>query len=658
MIQEIIRAVQGDRRRLAAVMLTDMVGFSGLTQLDERLALSLAHEQEQIVRATVAHFGGRVVKSLGDGVLAEFASALNAVKCALRVQEAVEERNLAANGQPVLLRIGIHLGDVEHRGSDVFGDAVNIVARVEPHSDHGGVCVSRQVYDQVHNKLEARFESIGTPRLKNIDAAIELYRVGRSGGAQHQSAVPPVPPAQNLRLVVLPFANISPDPNDEYFADGMTEELIERLAHVQSLRVIARTTAMRYKGSRETALEIGRALRVGMALECSVRKAGNRIRVTAQLIDTGSEEHLWSSRYDRELDDVFAIQDDIASQIAAAVTAHLAGLGVAVSLSASAAEQDTADMTAYTEFLQARKLLRDKVSEATIREALALFVKAVARDPGFARARVGAADCYIWLGGEGCLPFGDSTRKAREQLDAALATNDDLAEAHSVLSGILLSEDQTAAAAREARRAIDLNPSLSDPYRWLAQIEAGAGNIGEAVRLLEDAYRIDPLDVNVLAFLGRAYFYAGREAEAVSHWARTESLVGFRIYQHRTEYYLSRQDYANAAVTLHQMARLRPDSVWVLTYRGILAAQQGDLQSARRSIETLAELERSGVLTCFFAGFVHSSLGEWDAYFQCMERAFELRQLPLMELLYSPLLEAARQDPRHDELLRRQRELG
>jgi adenylate cyclase len=650
--------VQGDRRRLAAVMLTDMVGFSGLTQRDERLALSLAHEQEQIVRATVAQYGGRVVKSLGDGVLAEFASALNAVKCALRVQEAVEERNLAANGQSVLLRIGIHLGDVEHRGSDVFGDAVNIVARVEPHSDHGGVCVSRQVYDQVHNKLEARFESIGTPRLKNIDAAIELFRVGGSGGAQYQSAVSPASPAQTLRLVVLPFANISPDPNDEYFADGMTEELIERLAHVQSFRVIARTTAMRYKGNRETALEIGRALRVGMALECSVRKAGNRIRVTAQLIDTGSEEHLWSSRYDRELDDVFAIQDDIASQIAAAVTAHLAGLGVAVSLSASSPEQDTADMTAYTEFLQGRKLLRDKVSEATIREALDLFEKAVARDPGFARARVGAADCYVWLGGEGCLPFGDSTRKAREQLAAALATNDDLAEAHSVLSGILLSEDQTAAAAREARRAIDLNPSLSDPYRWLAQIEAGAGNIGEAVRLLEDAYRIDPLDVNVLAFLGRAFFYAGREAEAVSHWARTESLVGFRIHQHRTEYYLSRQDYANAAVTLHQMERLRPDSVWVLTYRGILAARQGDLQSARRSIETLAELERSGVLTCFFAGFVHSALGEWDAYFQCMERAFELRQLPLMELLYSPLLEAARQDARHDELLRRQRELG
>lgn len=636
-------------------MLTDMVGYSRLAQRNENLALDLAQEQDQIVRAVVAHFGGRVVKSLGDGVLAEFADALSAVKCSVRIQEAVEERNSTAEGERISLRIGIHLGDVEHRGNDVFGDTVNIVARIESQADHGAVCVSRQVYDQVHNKLDVSFESIGTPKLKNIDTPIELYRIAQVGGEPRWSASSSAPSEESLRIVVLPFANISPDPNDAYFADGMTEELIEKLAHVKNLRVIARTTAMRYKGSRETALEIGRALRVGLALECSVRKAGSRIRVTAQLVDTRSEEHLWASRYDRELDDVFAIQDDIASQIAAAVSAHVAGLGVAVSLSADLAEPDTADMAAYTEFLQGRKLLRDKVSEGTIRQALALFEKAVDRDPGFARARVGAADCYIWLGGEGSLPFADSTRKAREQLAKALAENDKLAEAHSVLSGILLSEDETAAAAREARRAIELSPSLSDPYRWLAQIEAGEGNIDEAVRLLEEACRIDPLDVNVLAFLGRAYFYAGREAEAVNHWARTESLVGFRTHQHRTEYYLSRQDQGKAEASLRQMERLRPDSVWVLTYRGILAVQQGDPDAARGCLQTLAELDRHGVLTCFFAGFVHFALGEWDAFFQCLERALELRQLPLLELLYSPLYEASRGDSRYRDLLRRQR---
>jgi class 3 adenylate cyclase/pSer/pThr/pTyr-binding forkhead associated (FHA) protein len=178
---------QRDRRQLAAVMLTDMVGYSSLAQRDENLALDLAHEQDLIVRAIVTHFDGRAVKSLGDGVLAEFPSALDAVKCALRVQEAVEERNSAAGGEHIWLRVGVHLGDVVHRGDDVFGDAVNIVARIEPQADYGGVCVSRQVYDQVHNKLEVRFESIGTPKLKNIDTAIELYKIARTGSSPHRS---------------------------------------------------------------------------------------------------------------------------------------------------------------------------------------------------------------------------------------------------------------------------------------------------------------------------------------------------------------------------------------------------------------------------------------------------------------------------------------
>jgi TolB-like protein len=638
------------------MMLTDMVGYSSLTQRDEKLALELAREQDHIVRATAATFGGRTVKSLGDGVLVEFASALDAVKCALEIQNAIDERNSAAEGEHVALRIGVHLGDVVHRDEDVFGDAVNIVARIEPHADHGGVCVSQQVYDQVHNKLEASFRSIGSPKLKNIETAIELYKVAPASAPSPTGAraSPPQLDESLRRIVVLPFANISSDSADEYFADGMTEELIEKLAHVSGLRVIARTTAMHYKNSQETALEIGRTLRVGMVLECSVRKANKRVRITAQLIETGSEEHLWAARYDRDLDDVFAIQDDIAGQIAEAISAHVEGLGGAVSLSAVPAQQDTTDLEAYTDFLQGRKLLRDKVSEGTIRQALTFFEKAVGRDPDFARARVGAAECYLWLGAEGSWPLADSTRRAKEELATALAENDALAEAHSALSGMMLGEDDLATAEREARRALDLNPSFSDPYRWLAQLEAGAGNINEAVRLLEDAYGLDPLDVNVIAFLGRAYFYAGREGDALEHWEKTAPLVAFRTHAYWTEYYLSHQDYTKAEESFHEMERLRPDSVWVLTYRGFLAARQGDRETAGRCIEALDELERHGVLTCFFAGFVHFALGEMDAFFECLERALALHSLPLLELRWSPLYEKARSDPRYHDLMRRQ----
>ena len=327
-------------------MLTDMVGYSFLTQRHEKLALDLAHEQDQIVRTISATFGGRTVKSLGDGVLVEFGSALDAVRCALQIQEAVSQRNSTAGGERIALRIGIHLGDVVHRDDDVFGDAVNIVARIEPHADHGGVCISQQVYDQVHNKLEASFESIGSPKLKNIETPIQLYKIAPTSvhAPPDSRAARPPPDGSLTRIVVLPFANISPDPNDEYFADGMTEELIEKLAHVSGLRVIARTTAMHYKNRQETALEIGRALRVAMVLECSVRKAGNHVRITAQLIETRSEENLWAARYDRELHDIFAIQDDISGQIADAMSAHVTGLGGTGPLSVAQAEQDTTDM--------------------------------------------------------------------------------------------------------------------------------------------------------------------------------------------------------------------------------------------------------------------------------------------------------------------------
>jgi len=633
-------------------MLTDMVGYSSLTQRDEMLALDLAHEQDQIVRAIVATFGGRTVKSLGDGVLVEFASAFDAVECALEIQQAMDERNSAAEGEHITLRIGVHLGDVVHRDEDVFGDAVNIVARIEPHADHGGVCVSQQVYDQVHNKLQASFRSIGTPKLKNIDTAIQLYKIARTA-AQPPSdprLAPPPPEESVRRIVVLPFANISPDPNDEYFADGMTEELIEKLAHVSGLRVIARTTAMHYKNTQETALEIGRALQVGMVLECSVRKAGNRVRITAQLIETSSEEHLWASRYDRQLDDIFAVQDDLSDHITAAISAHVSALGGTVSLAASRGEQDTSDMEAYTEFLQGRELFRKKTSEQTICQALALFESAVARDPRFARARVGIADCYMWLGGEGSLPYADSQRRAREELAAALAANEALAEAHSSLAAMMLSEDDFSGANREARLAIELNPSFSDPYRWLAQLEAGTANIDEAVRLLEEAYRLDPLDVNVIAFLGRAYFYSGREAEALAHWDKTESFVAFRTNQHRAEYYLGRQDYVKAEQCVREMERLRPGNSWTLTFRGFLAARQGDPETARGCIESLDELDHDGAVTVFQAGFVHFALDEMEAFWDCMQRAVAT---PVLELMYSPLFERGRADPRYGELIHR-----
>ncbi len=641
-----------DRRLLAAVMLTDMVGYSALTQRDERLALDLVREQEEILRPLVSAFGGRVVKSLGDGLLVEFASALDAVSCALKIQQAIQARNAALPGEEIVLRIGVHLGDVVHRDDDVFGDAVNIVARIEAHAEAGGICATRHIYDQVRDKLPASFRAMGAPRLKNIEQPIELYSIAPlPAGTDETADVAGRRGAANAarddrlrRVVVLPFASMSADPDDDYFADGMTEELIEKLAHVAGLRVIARTTAMHYKGSHDTARQIGHALDVGMVLEASVRKAAKRVRITAQLIEASSEEHLWAGRYDRELDDVFAVQDEIAEQIAHAISVHLSARGGTIELTPAQPQPDTSDMDAYTDFLQARKLLNDKASDATIRRALALFERAVVRDPGFARARVGIADCYGWLASEGSLPLHDSQRRAREELARALSANDALAEAHASLSLLMLGDEDYAGANREARRAIELNPSSSEPYRTLAQLAAGSGDIDETVRLLEEARNVDPLNINVLAFLGRAYFYAGRVADAIAHWDATEPLVAFRTNQHRTEYHLGRGDYEAAEQSLREMERLRPGNGWSLAFRGFLAARQGDAETARRCIEALAELDPDGAASGFLAGFVYFALGDLDNFWERMER--EDWAIPVLEMLYSPLFASVRDQPR------------
>jgi adenylate cyclase len=635
-------------------MFTDMVGFTKLGQRDEEGALQLRREHQALLRPLFAAHGGREVKTLGDGFLVEFPSAVESVRCAVEIQEAVARRNsLPSSKERITLRVGIHVGDVVEEGSDIVGDAVNVASRIEPLAAPGGICVSGSVFDQVRNKVPWPLERLGPRPLKNVEYPVDVYRVTLSGPTTPASS-PAAEGGPNLRLAVLPFTNHSQDASDEYFADGLTDELISRSSQIPSLRVIARTSVRRYKDSAKSIRDVGQELGVGVVLEGSVRKAGNRVRITVQLVDAHSEEPLWSSRYDRPLDDIFAIQDDIAGRISSSISVHVSGGRPATPPSPVHSGADTRDMEAYTSFLQGRKLWVEKGSEESILRALAYFEEAVRRDPQFARARVGIAESSMWLGSEGAVPYLDAIRRSREELATALQQNDTLAEGHSAFAGLLLGDDETAGAEREALRAIELNPSLSDPYRWLAQIAAGEGRIDETVRWLETAHQLDPVDVNVIAFLGRAYAYAGRDADALAYWERTKSLIPFRTNAHLTEYYLGRGDYARAEERVRELERLRPESAWTEMYRGFLAARQGDTERARQVIDRLERRGQQGELTVFFEGFVHFALGETEAFVACMEAAFRLHALPLLELMYSRLFEAARSDPRILDILRRQ----
>jgi|HubBroStandDraft_1064217.scaffolds.fasta_scaffold03285_4 adenylate cyclase len=658
--------VDEDIRRLAAVMFTDLAGYSKLSQENEPRALALLEEHRGIVRPALTRFGGREVKTMGDGFLVEFASALNAVRCAEEIQTRIHERNETVRGPPpIVLRIGIHLGEVVDAGGDLYGNAVNVASRIEPFAEPGGICVSRQVYDQVRSSLRLPMLAGGAHDLKNIPEPVELYHLvlpwrseeppAAAPGGRPVSVVPSTVEGSSPidRVVVLPFVNISSDASDEFFSDGMTEELIQRLAQVPGLRVVARTTSMRYKGTKETARAIGRSLGVGTVIEGSVRKAGSRVRITVQLIDASTEEHLWSSSYDQVLDDIFAIQDDISGQIVGSISSRLAAArpSSVVRLSVAREQPETEDTEAYTDYLHGLHLWHEKRTEDSARGALRFFERALRRDPHFVRARIGVANCYTWLGSQGVEPYLPSLAKAKAELERSIRENDRLADAHSSLALLHLSEDDLASAKREAKRAVELNSNLADPLRTLGQLVAGEGDISQALRLIEEAYELDPLDVNIASFLGRLYFYSGKETEALAHWQRTERLSPFRTWASRAEYYLSRGDLGKTEEAVRRLEGLRPTDPWTYLFRGYLAARRGDRAATAQMIQKLEDLAQEGALTVFLIGFLQLELGEVDGFFDCMFRAQAMHALPTLDLMYSPLFANIRKDPRYARLL-------
>jgi adenylate cyclase len=451
------------------------------------------------------------------------------------------------------------------------------------------------------------------------------------------------------RVAVLPFVNISPDPNDEYFADGLTEELITALSHVHGLQVIARTTMMQYKGANKHVSTIGNELMVGTVLEGSIRKAMNKIRVTVQMIDVSSEAHLWSNIYDRELNDIFAIQSDISSNVIDSLPVHLTR-----SETEKLAEKETTDLSAYTDFLKAKKLIYER-SEPSLKQALELFQNATKKQPNFARAYLGIAEAHLRLANQGVTPFFESVEIAKKMLGKAIAIDDRLADAHSMISRISRGEDVYDLAESEARKAIEFNPSLPDAYLNLAMIRGTQGNLDDAVKLLETAYRLDPLEKTVISSLGLMYFYAGKEKEALEHWNKTIRFVPYRTNCFLTEYYILKGEYEKAEETIAKLREINPADFFTTMWTGYLAAVRGEREKALEIIAKLRESSREGSMVINIIGFIYYALGNLDGFFDSLNRSLKLHTFPAIELR-SPLFAQIRDDPRYrkvyEELLR------
>lgn len=463
-------------------MFTDIVGSTRLAQEDERSALKLIEEQERLARSVLTAHHGRWVKSTGDGFLAEFPSSLDAVECAVELQGRIRERNLRPGVTPLRVRVGIHLGDVQRRAGDIFGDAVNVAARVEAAAEPGEICISGPVHELVRKKVSYPLERRGAQTLKGVAEPVELYRVvvGIDG--------PATPPRGGSvpRLAVLPLANISPDPKDEYFADGLTEELISVLSKIPGLRVIARTSVTPYKSTSKSAAQIGTELGVSSILEGSVRKAGDRLRISLQLIDAASQEHVWTESYDRELSDVFAIQTEVAASTARSIRVELSDRAREV-----LGRAPTTNIPAYELYLRAVQK-DDEISSDAFRDSVALLEEAVRLDPRFALAYAHLGDRFVEGAGD-YLSHREGFDRARFYVTRALELDPDLSEAHASRGNLAMQEEHDwGRAGAEFERAVALNPSNARARVSYSGLLRVLGRVDESERQLWAAVEIDP----------------------------------------------------------------------------------------------------------------------------------------------------------------------
>jgi adenylate cyclase len=631
--------LEGDRR-LAAIMFTDIAGYTALTQENESATVQLLERHRSLLRPIFAGHGGREIKTIGDAFLVEFGSALDAVLCAIAIQSALNDRKLA-RGEALTIRIGIHVGDVIVKEGDVIGDAVNIASRIETLAEPGGVCVSEQVCAQVKNKIPYDLTTIGRKQLKNVSEPIEVYRIAMPW---EKKGTPESRELDKRRIAVLPFTNLSSDPEEGYFADGMTEELITSLSGVRQLTVIARTSVMGYKGTTKKVKEIGKELEVGSMLEGSVRKAGNRVRITAQLIDAESEGHLWAQNYDRQLVDVFAIQSEIAEKVAEELRIRLVDSERRV-----IEKRATGNTEAYTHFLRGRTLVGEE-TEASLRQAVGLFERALNLDPEFARAHAGLADCYMWLANDGYEPYEQAVPKAELSAKKALELDPELSEAHGTLARIFFLEDHLVSCENEAKRAVELNPSLPEAYWVLANIALIKGSGDEGIRQFEAAYRLDPSRPTYIDRLGSLYFYMGKESEALYFWEKTVAFAPAATYRNMCEYHVFKENYDKATELFSTAEKLEPTNYWVTWMRGFIAGRKGDRDAALQAIHKIEDKWVSA-LALNSVGFIHYALGDLDSYFTYINRAADQHLMDYRPVMFSPLLARGREDPRYKVLI-------
>jgi len=660
-------------RKLAAIMMADIAGFSRLMERDESATFArLQHLRDAVTQPKIDAYGGRLVKTTGDGFLVEFASATDALCCAIDIQRDLTAREAErSTDDRMRLRIGINVGDIIVDGDDIAGDGVNIAARLETLALPGGICISGTVREQIRDDLGIALSDLGPQKLKNITREVRAFAVTPTSGAvetpgdthgPHTAFANARHTAAQLRqdtsspsIAVLPFVNLG-DEENEYFADGLAEELLNVLAKIRGLRVASRTSAFFFKGKDVDLPTVAQKLNVGAVLEGSVRRSGQRVRITAQLIDAASDVHLWSEIYDRTLDDIFAVQSDIANAVVSELRVALLGDRAAwgtsgdVSAEVQAAERGRShDPEAYRLYLQGRFYVL-RITEADVARGVGFYRQALDRDPTFAIAWAGLARAYHAQAGRGWRPVAEGMEQARAAAQTALELEPELPEGHIALGWVLADYDWDWKSAKtEMDRALALAPGDGDVHRASASLAMQFGRLEEAIALARRAVALDPLSKPAHVVLGDCFMRAGLLDDAIGSLQLALDLAPNAGITH---YILScaRLLQGRADDALDEAER---EAIPYLRLLCVALAQhtRGDAVASSSALRRL--IDEGGSAVSFQIAAAHAWRGEVDAAFAWLERAYRERDPGLGESVAYPLLRALHGDPRWPALMRK-----
>jgi len=665
-------------RKLAAIMFTDLVGYSALSQKNETLALELLKEHQELLRPLFTQHHGTEIKTIGDAFLVEFASAVEAASCAVDIQKALTAHtSVVAPERRIQVRIGLHVGDVVIEEGDVLGDGVNIASRIEPLAQPGGICVTEDVAHQIENKIDQSLELLGEKQLKGIKKPVTVYRLvlpwEKEAGflrlarlalrkplrARWSQAgvivllvvagmvwwwtsqrVPSIRPGQITRLAVLPFANLMNDPDQEYFVDGMHDALLTELSKLGALTVISRQSVIRYKGSDKPLREIARELQAHALIEGSVMRAGDDVRINVQLIEAAADRHLWADIFDRKLEDVLALHSDVVRAIAAEVKVTLTPQEETRLAGARQINPET-----YEAYLKGMFYL----NKFEIEKGLTYFNQAIEKDPADPLAYAGLALGYVTVGhSHAATP--DAWPRAREAALTALRLDETLAEGHAALADVkLYYEWDWEGAEQSFLRADELNPNLAMNHYHYAWYRALFGRLDEAIEEHKRAQELDPLTPLHTAWLGELYYWRGQYEEAIDEARKSLELdpdfpIGWLVLG---RVYVAKGMYEEAIAAHQKLVEVAPRRRWNLGCTYALAGRRDE------ALKILAELEKEEATPFGAWGLasLYTALGEKDEAFRWLAYEEPHAFVPWVRVL--PLFEPLWDDPRFKDLLRR-----